>query len=79
MPPVPCHRPGTAPRLLRCGDEVTLNAHSVPGNTFSYYDHVLDTAVLVDAVPPRFRDLGLSELTRTSRWPAGTSGWRRWS
>ncbi|MGH3794066.1 MAG: 5-methyltetrahydropteroyltriglutamate--homocysteine S-methyltransferase [Pseudonocardiaceae bacterium] len=35
---------------------------SVPGNTFSYYDHVLDTAVLFDAVPQRFRDLGLSEL-----------------
>jgi 5-methyltetrahydropteroyltriglutamate--homocysteine methyltransferase len=32
---------------------------SVPGNTFSYYDHVLDTAVLFDAVPPRFRDLDL--------------------
>ncbi|MCT2587886.1 5-methyltetrahydropteroyltriglutamate--homocysteine S-methyltransferase [Actinophytocola gossypii] len=35
---------------------------SVPGNTFSHYDHVLDTAVLFDAVPPRFRDLGLSPL-----------------
>ena len=35
---------------------------SVPGNTFSFYDHVLDTAVLFDAVPQRFRDLGLSEL-----------------
>jgi 5-methyltetrahydropteroyltriglutamate--homocysteine methyltransferase len=35
---------------------------SVPGNTFSYYDHVLDTAVLFGAVPGRFRGLGLSEL-----------------
>ena len=35
---------------------------SVPGNTFSFYDHVLDTAVLFGAVPQRFRDLGLSEL-----------------
>ncbi len=26
---------------------------SVPVNTFSYYDHVLDTAVLVGALPPR--------------------------
>jgi 5-methyltetrahydropteroyltriglutamate--homocysteine methyltransferase len=33
---------------------------SVPGNTFSYYDHVLDTAVLFDAIPQRYR--GLSEL-----------------
>jgi 5-methyltetrahydropteroyltriglutamate--homocysteine methyltransferase len=35
---------------------------SVPGNTFSYYDQMLDTAVLVDAVPRRYRDLGLGEL-----------------
>ncbi|MBB5960157.1 5-methyltetrahydropteroyltriglutamate--homocysteine methyltransferase [Saccharothrix tamanrassetensis] len=35
---------------------------SVPGNTFSYYDQVLDTAVLFDAVPQRFRALGLSEV-----------------
>ncbi|PRX50953.1 methionine synthase (B12-independent) [Prauserella shujinwangii] len=35
---------------------------SVPGNTFSLYDHVLDTAVLFDAVPPRFRELGLSAV-----------------
>ncbi|MFD9733141.1 5-methyltetrahydropteroyltriglutamate--homocysteine S-methyltransferase [Umezawaea sp. NPDC059074] len=35
---------------------------SVPGNTFSYYDHVLDTAVLFDAVPRRFCDLGLSPV-----------------
>jgi 5-methyltetrahydropteroyltriglutamate--homocysteine methyltransferase len=35
---------------------------SVPGNTFSFYDHVLDTAVLVDALPSRFHALGLSPL-----------------
>jgi 5-methyltetrahydropteroyltriglutamate--homocysteine methyltransferase len=35
---------------------------SVPGNTFSLYDQVLDTAVMVDAVPPRFRALGLPPL-----------------
>lgn len=29
----------------------------VPGNTFSYYDHVLDNALLFGAVPSRFRDL----------------------
>ena len=27
----------------------------VPSNTFSYYDHVLDTIALVGAVPPRYR------------------------
>ncbi len=29
----------------------------VPSNTFSYYDQVLDTSVLVDAVPDRYRHL----------------------
>ncbi|MCP2329919.1 5-methyltetrahydropteroyltriglutamate--homocysteine S-methyltransferase [Actinoalloteichus caeruleus] len=35
---------------------------SVPGNTFSYYDQVLDTAVMLGAVPDRFRRLGLDPL-----------------
>ncbi|MFF5229718.1 5-methyltetrahydropteroyltriglutamate--homocysteine S-methyltransferase [Dactylosporangium sp. NPDC000521] len=35
---------------------------AIPSNTFSYYDHVLDTAVAVGAVPARFARLGLSEL-----------------
>jgi len=35
---------------------------TVPSNTFSLYDHVLDTAVLFDAVPRRFADLGLSAV-----------------
>ncbi|TDC65838.1 5-methyltetrahydropteroyltriglutamate--homocysteine S-methyltransferase [Actinomadura sp. GC306] len=30
---------------------------AVPSNTFSFYDQVLDTSVLVDAVPDRYRDL----------------------
>ncbi|MPZ67734.1 MAG: 5-methyltetrahydropteroyltriglutamate--homocysteine S-methyltransferase [Pseudonocardiaceae bacterium] len=34
-----------------------LGLDSVPSNTFSYYDHVLDTAVLVDAVPDRYRSV----------------------
>ena len=29
----------------------------VPGNTFSYYDHVLDNALLFGAVPERFEPL----------------------
>jgi len=37
---------------------------SVPGNTFSCYDQVLDTAVLLNAVPPRFRELRVSPLDR---------------
>ncbi|WP_430791804.1 5-methyltetrahydropteroyltriglutamate--homocysteine S-methyltransferase [Actinoplanes sp. G11-F43] len=35
---------------------------AIPSNTFSYYDHVLDTAVAVGAVPERFARLGLPEL-----------------
>ncbi|QSB14012.1 5-methyltetrahydropteroyltriglutamate--homocysteine S-methyltransferase [Natronosporangium hydrolyticum] len=35
---------------------------SIPSNTFSYYDHMLDTAVAVGAIPERFRRLGLSDL-----------------
>ncbi|GAA4020407.1 5-methyltetrahydropteroyltriglutamate--homocysteine S-methyltransferase [Allokutzneria multivorans] len=35
---------------------------SLPGNTFSYYDQMLDTAVMVGAVPARYRGLGLSDV-----------------
>ena len=35
---------------------------SVPGNTFSFYDQVLDTAVTFGAVPGRYRALGLGPL-----------------
>jgi 5-methyltetrahydropteroyltriglutamate--homocysteine methyltransferase len=31
---------------------------AVPSNTFSLYDHVLDAATLVDAVPDRYRGVG---------------------
>lgn len=33
---------------------------SIPSNTFSLYDHVLDAVVAVDAVPERYRSAGLS-------------------
>jgi 5-methyltetrahydropteroyltriglutamate--homocysteine methyltransferase len=35
---------------------------AIPSNTFSYYDHMLDTAVAVGAIPRRFARLGLSAL-----------------
>ncbi|APU14324.1 MULTISPECIES: 5-methyltetrahydropteroyltriglutamate--homocysteine S-methyltransferase [Actinoalloteichus] len=35
---------------------------SVPSNTFSYYDQVLDTAVLVDALPARYTESGRTPL-----------------
>lgn len=52
-------------RELRAGTWRELHAagvESIPSNTFSYYDQVLDTAVMLGAVPPRYRDLGLSPL-----------------
>ncbi len=34
----------------------------IPSNDFSFYDVMLDTSVLLNAVPHRYADLGLSEL-----------------
>lgn len=34
----------------------------IPSNDFSFYDGMLDTAVLLNAVPDRYRALGLSKL-----------------
>ncbi len=34
----------------------------IPSNDFSYYDNMLDTAVLLGAIPQRYKDLGLNEL-----------------
>lgn len=34
----------------------------IPSNDFSFYDNVLDTAVLLNVVPKRYRDLGLDHL-----------------
>jgi len=34
----------------------------IPSNDFSYYDNVLDTAVLFNIIPKRYTELGLSEL-----------------
>lgn len=47
---------------------------AIPSNTFSYYDHMLDTAMAVDAVPPRFRRLGLSDLDTYFAMARGTDG-----
>ncbi|MFI5842604.1 5-methyltetrahydropteroyltriglutamate--homocysteine S-methyltransferase [Catenuloplanes sp. NPDC051500] len=45
---------------------------AIPSNTFSYYDHVLDTAVAVGAVPARFAGLGLSDLDTYFAMARGT-------
>ncbi|WP_327035486.1 5-methyltetrahydropteroyltriglutamate--homocysteine S-methyltransferase [Micromonospora ureilytica] len=46
---------------------------AVPSNTFSFYDQVLDTTVLIDAVPDRFRHLGLSDLDTYFAMARGTA------
>ncbi|MCG8917703.1 5-methyltetrahydropteroyltriglutamate--homocysteine S-methyltransferase [Actinokineospora sp. PR83] len=46
---------------------------SIPGNTFSYYDQVLDTAVLFDAVPERHRALGMGPLDTYFAMARGTA------
>ncbi|WP_157473344.1 5-methyltetrahydropteroyltriglutamate--homocysteine S-methyltransferase [Frankia sp. EAN1pec] len=38
-------------------DLAAAGLDAIPSNTFSFYDQVLDTAVLFDAVPDRFRGL----------------------
>lgn len=55
---------GTA-RDIRGGSWRTLadaGLDSVPSNTFSYYDQVLDAAVTFGAVPRRYTELGLGPL-----------------
>ncbi|MGV9778600.1 hypothetical protein [Streptosporangium sp. NPDC003464] len=44
---------------------------TIPSNTFSFYDHVLDTSVMVDAVPDRYR--ALSGLERYFAMARGTA------
>ncbi|WP_329110263.1 5-methyltetrahydropteroyltriglutamate--homocysteine S-methyltransferase [Micromonospora sp. NBC_01699] len=46
---------------------------AVPSNTFSYYDQVLDTSVLIGAIPDRFRRLGLGELDTYFAMARGTA------
>ncbi|MFK3978943.1 5-methyltetrahydropteroyltriglutamate--homocysteine S-methyltransferase [Micromonospora sp. NPDC050397] len=46
---------------------------AVPSNTFSYYDQMLDTCVLVDAVPDRFRRLDLDDLDTYFAMARGTA------
>lgn len=60
------HGSSTKEELLAVGRDLQEQAFSelaatgitqVPGNTFSYYDHVLDNALLFGAVPKRFKPL----------------------
>jgi 5-methyltetrahydropteroyltriglutamate--homocysteine methyltransferase len=45
----------------------------LPSNDFSLYDHVLDTAIMVGAIAPRFQRLELAPLERYFAMARGTS------
>lgn len=46
----------------------------IPSNDFSFYDNVLDTAVLFNIVPTRYKALGLSELDTCFAMARGYQG-----
>ena len=48
----------------------------IPSNTFSYYDHVLDTIAMVDAAPPRYRNGGDGDLDTYFAMARGAQGER---
>ncbi|HAM45835.1 MAG TPA: 5-methyltetrahydropteroyltriglutamate--homocysteine S-methyltransferase [Propionibacteriaceae bacterium] len=48
---------GTALRADALAQMTAAGLDSVPVNTFSYYDHVLDTMVMLGAIPPRFSEV----------------------
>jgi 5-methyltetrahydropteroyltriglutamate--homocysteine methyltransferase len=50
-----------------------LGLAGLPGNTFSFYDHVLDTALLLDAVPDRYRAPGADPLDTYFAMARGTA------
>ena len=47
--------------------------HRVPVGDFSWYDHVLDTSIMLGHVPPRVRDLGGSATDQYFRLARGRS------
>jgi 5-methyltetrahydropteroyltriglutamate--homocysteine methyltransferase len=69
----------TADELLATGEQLraatwsrlaALGLPGIPSNTFSWYDHVLDTAVMVGAVPERYGS-GLDGYFAMARGTAG--------
>lgn len=49
-------------RKAHWNSQNTRGIDYIPSNDFSFYDNVLDTAVLLGAIPSRYRNLGLSPL-----------------
>ncbi|TDW23761.1 5-methyltetrahydropteroyltriglutamate--homocysteine S-methyltransferase [Kribbella kalugense] len=64
-------------RRLRAETWLDLKARgldTIPGNTFSYYDQMLDQVHLLGVVPDRFRALGLSDLDTYFAMARGRDG-----
>jgi 5-methyltetrahydropteroyltriglutamate--homocysteine methyltransferase len=57
--------------------QAAAGIHNIPSDDFSLYDHVLDTAVLVGAIPARYRDradtAGLATYFAMARGSQGVS------
>lgn len=68
---LPCTAPPPSCTPLNCVPRTTLGLDSVPVGTFSYYDHVLDTAVLLGALPERVHGID-DELDRCCATARGT-------
>ena len=67
----------TGSRLRRTHWQKQMEAgiDGIPSNDFSFYDQMLDTAVLLNAVPQRYRDLGnFLHWILISRWLAAIRG-----
>lgn len=52
--------------------QADMGIQQIPSNDFSFYDHVLDTAVMVGAVPARFRRSAASDLAMSFSMARGT-------
>lgn len=60
---------------LRRDARALLREHTIaqiPTGDFSYYDHVLDTTVMLGAIPQRYADAGLSDLDTYFAMARGT-------
>src|SRR5690606_24235845 len=61
----------TGARLRHAAWQRQRDLDLVPVGDFSFYDHVLDTSMLLGNVPARVRDHGGNMFDRTFRWARG--------
>ncbi|HCA71049.1 MAG TPA: 5-methyltetrahydropteroyltriglutamate--homocysteine S-methyltransferase [Ruminococcaceae bacterium] len=64
----------SALRLAHWKKQQSAGIDLIPSNDFSFYDNMLDTAVLLNAVPQRYQDLGLSALDTMFAMARGYQG-----